>query len=156
MPIAQFLALTLAVAQPAPGLTKTQLAKLAKVGRVVVPSYVPARFRLSKFSAEKGEYDLEYAGPKGAAFMVEMASEGIGDVILDDPSNDAKDTTVKVRSKTFGTRDMEVLVSSRNRQFGVDWVDLGKNAKPKFLCISGAHMSAAEGAKIWAGLRYLK
>jgi hypothetical protein len=50
---------------------------------------------------------------------------------------------------------MEVFTAKGDKEFGVDWIDLGVKAKPRFLCISGMNLSADVGAKVWKGLRYL-
>ncbi len=139
-------------------LTSAQIAKLRTAGKVVLPTYVPPHFRFTSLNAERGEYDISYTGPNGASLMVQMASEGIGDVILDAKDENAKVvlSTKSVTSPIFGRHSMDVLTTKKEHQFGVDWIDLGKNAKPKFLSISGIQMMPEEGAKVWRGLRYLK
>jgi hypothetical protein len=141
-----------------PGLTKAQIRKLRTAGKVVVPSYIPDHFKVSEFDATPGDYTITYTGPNGATFAIEMASEGIGDVDLDtkDPNDTPTITHKLINNSTFGKHSMDVLTSKKERQFAVEWVDLGSKAKPRFLSITGQQMMSDEGAKIWHGLQYLK
>lgn len=160
-----FLCLTIAAATQAQstdgkgsGLTSAQIVKIRKLGKVVVPTYIPPHFKVTGVSAEPGDYDITYSGPNGATLDIEMATDGIGDVVLDAKDEKAKVvlSTKTVTNPVFGKHSMDVLTTKKEHQFGVDWVDLGAHAKPKFLCISGVQMMPNEGAKVWRGLRYLK
>ncbi|HEY3782336.1 MAG TPA: hypothetical protein VGL56_14735 [Fimbriimonadaceae bacterium] len=148
---------SLALASPSQ-LTKAQMAKMKKLGRVVVPTYIPAGFKLKKVTFDPGEYDLEYTGPRGADLLVQMASDGIGDISLGnnaDPKT-LKETTRKVTNPVLGTQEMQVDIAKDDREFAVNWIDLGDKAKPRFLSIIGSSMNADLGAKVWKGLRFLK
>jgi hypothetical protein len=147
---------SLAVASPSQ-LSKVQLTKLRKIGKVAIPTYIPPRFKLTSVKTDAGEYELDYKGPHGADLLIQMASEGIGDIPLGVNADEKtlKETTRKVTNPTFGTRDMQVDIAKDDREFAVNWIDLGEKAKPKFLSIIGYSMNAELGAKVWKGLRYL-
>ncbi len=140
------------------GLTDKQVAKLRQLGKPVVPSYLPPHFKLSTVSVETGDYTLEYKGPNGATLQVQMASEGIGDIDLDTRLDNETPVLghLTVVSPVFGKQTMDTLRTKREKQFDVNWVDLGAKAKPKFLSIIGFQLSPQEGAKVWKGLIYLK
>ena len=147
-----------AFASSSSGLTHSQLAKLRKVGHVVIPTYIPPHFRVTKVTTDKGEYDIEYAGPHGAELTVQMASEGLGDIPIGVEADEKtlKSTTLKVHNPVFGTQSMDVATAKNAHEFAVNWVDLGEKANPRDLSIIGRNMSAAVGAKIWQGLRFLR
>jgi hypothetical protein len=139
------------------GLTADQIATLKKAGKVVIPTYIPPDFKVVLCSAYAGSYTIEYRGPGHAELTIEMASEGIGDIVL---GGDADKKTLmaakgKVSNGTFGKRDLFVATAKDYIAFATSWVDLGKKAKPRFFCIIGHQMSADAGAKIFRAIKYL-
>jgi hypothetical protein len=105
-------------------LTPSQLAKIKKLGRVVIPSYIPPGFKLKSVTTDVGE-TLEYKGPHGADLLIQMASDGIGDIPLGvNAEKTLKETTRKVHNPVFGNRDMDVATAKGDREFAVNWVDL--------------------------------
>jgi hypothetical protein len=123
----------------------------------LVPTYIPSGYRVSQVTAEPGSYSIDYKNSSNGDLIVQMASDGIGDVILDTGTSDEGKTSSRtVKSPVLPTADMQILTSKGRVQFAIGWLDLGDAAKPRFASIIGDHISAAVGVKIWQGLRYLK
>ncbi|HEY3782337.1 MAG TPA: hypothetical protein VGL56_14740 [Fimbriimonadaceae bacterium] len=146
-----------ALASPS-GLTPTQIASLKKAGKVVIPTFIPEGFKVVLCSAFPGSYTIQYRGPEpGVELTIEMASQGIGDIVLggDADKKTLKASKGKVSNVTFGKRDLYVATAKNYMAFSTSWVDLGKKAKPRFFCIIGHQIDPIIGAKIYQGLKYL-
>jgi hypothetical protein len=139
------------------GLTADQIASLKKAGKVVIPTYIPPDFKVVLCSAFAGSYTIEYRGPDHAELTIEMASEGIGDIVLggDADKKTLKAFKSKVTNPTFGKRDLYIATAKGYLAFATSWVDLGKKAKPRFFCIIGRQMPVEYGDKIFHGIKYL-
>src|SRR5205814_1622368 len=120
-------------------LSSKQATKIKKLGKPVVPGFVPTGFKLSDFSYEPGNgnelgsYSLKYRNKKGAFFLVQMASDGIGDIFFDTSGGDTLEPTKteEVKLAPFGTGLLEFLDKGAEHQFHLQWVDLGDKARPR-------------------------
>ena len=146
----------------AAGLSKAQVKKLraVKKHRFIVPSRVPAGFKLTEFKLEnrEGIQDFSVTYTKGKAdVLIQMTSEGIGDVILDaDDAGDAPYTGFDFKNPVFGRHHIDTLRTKTANQSGMNWVDLGEKALPRFVSMIGTGLSDKELRVFAEGLRFLK
>lgn len=137
--------------------------KAAKL-HCIVPTYLPAGMRFSRFEfepatrAEPASYTFHYTGKGRAHLAVQMASEGIGSVLLQSDNDDVKEPSSlrTVRNAVLGKIEIQFLDLPKDHHFGVEWIDLGEHKSPRFLCVTGRHIASSEAVKIVKGLRFLK
>lgn len=147
------------------GLSPRQVRTL-KAARLhcVVPNYIPDGMRLTKFEfepatrSEPASYSLNYTGKGKAELIVQMTSDGIGDLILQSDSDDPYESSSwrTVRNPVLGKVKVEFLDLPKEHHFGVNWIDLGEHKSPRFLSVSGRHLGSSEAVKVVKGLRFLK
>ena len=124
---------------------------------VLLPTYIPSGYKVAELAVEPGSYSIDYKNSHGGDLLVQMASEGIGDIILDTgTSEEGKSSSRTIKSAILPSAGMDVLTSKGRVQFAVQWVDLGASAKPQLLSMIGDHLSANVGVKVWKSLRFLK
>ena len=128
--------------------------------RWVVPSKIPKGFKLKTFTLEKGATPIEtylsltYTKGKGD-FILQMASDGIGDVILD--AEDDPNAPIKgfwADTKLFGRVRVDTLRTPKTNQFGLNWQEL--KGTPKFLSAVGSWVDEKSIKTFLSGLHYLK
>jgi hypothetical protein len=146
-------------------LTAKQRKQLLGLGpNVVVAGYLPSGYHIAKVRFDPGDanaagaYEIDYAGPSGASFVVQMASDGIGDLILQAQNGDeATPTATKtIRTTLFPEGNLEFLDKGKDHRFVMQWVDFGEKSKPRFLSAMGDHLSMAVSLRLVQGLRRLR
>ncbi|MBN9502790.1 MAG: hypothetical protein BGO01_12570 [Armatimonadetes bacterium 55-13] len=150
----------------ASGLSAKQLATLRKSKfKVVVPTYVPAGFKVDSvgFTDTKvpveASFALTYKNAKTKAeFTVQMASDGLGDPIFTLDNGDAVDATsvLKAKSPILGAVDVEVYAKGREKMFQCTWMEHKNRSLPQFAMAYGRGVDGATGKKIIESLRWLK
>ena len=159
----------LAARAAAAGLSAAQAQQLVDLGVPVIVPALPEGWSLADFSAEAEEYDgfrypyyrLAYRHAGGVCFAIEAASEGIGDVFLNEPphSREAEVPGVATYGPVVlgwadeGEVDAEYDVPHvRSEWFGADGlaVSLGSDAAEGCL-----RVTPDEAAALLGGLRYL-
>ena len=143
-----------------PGLTRKQIARLRTSGlHCIIAGYVPRGYKATKVEIHSartdwtGYYGITYSRGK-REFLVEMASDGIGDAALvDEPGG--HDYYRKVHNRILGDVDVEILDIHHERHFGFDWIDLGRKKVPRFICVIGHYINGDEGLKIVKSLEWL-
>lgn len=156
-----------AVAQTTDGkaskLSAKQLKQLrSKKGwKFVLPTYVPKGFRVKSMEIDissKEHYDhffsVDYTNGKGGEFTVQMASGGIGDLILDDEGV-GKMTTKPIVAGHAKSAEM-MFVEKKPTEFGLNWIELDKSYKMPFVSAMGRGLSSAEAVKIVSSLKTLR
>ncbi len=146
-------------ANPGPGLSSAQRKKLTNLHmRIIVPGYLPAGYRVSSVEVTKGDgYTIDYKGPKGGEFIIETASEGIGDILFTVNGDTFEPNGhMKTRSKFTGPIDMDLYDTKRVHQFHTNWYDLGEKRVPRFLAISGMNTKPSEVSKVFQSLREME
>lgn len=131
--------------------------------RFLVPTYVPAGYKLSEFKIEDSRdpnllsWTAAYTNAKTKGqFFLQMCSDGIGDIMFSIHDGDTVEGNGETAyaSKVFGKGTIESYVKGRERQWHLNWVEL--ISKPKFVSLIGIGMSASEGKRIVEALRWLK
>jgi hypothetical protein len=131
--------------------------------RCVVPTYIPAGMHLWKFALgprgadQPATVELTYRGVGKAEFTVQMASDGIGDLILQSDDDEIHEATrlKRIRNRDIGDVELEFLPFRGEDHFGFNWVPLGKTY-PLFALVVGDHIGFTEAVKIVRGVRFLK
>lgn len=149
-----------ALANPGPGLSSAQRKKLTNLHmRIIVPGYLPAGYRVASVEVTKGDgYTIDYKGPNGGEFIIETASEGIGDILFTVKGDTFEaNGHLRTRSAFTGAIDMDLYDTKRGvHQFHTNWYDLGVKRKPRFIAISGKNTKPAEASKVFKSLRVMK
>lgn len=148
------------------GLSATQLVSLqAPRMRHLIPTWVPAGFKVAKFEFVKATEDEEAywmiryrnAKTKGE-ITVQMASDGFGDPILSDDDGNVIDSKVgpAFKSPIFGKGRLYVAKSRTWNGFASDWINLKVKSKPTHVMIYGQRADPQLGKKVLESLRWLK
>ncbi len=167
---AVFLLAALANAQTSDGaaskISKTELAKVRKSKyRVLVPTYVPAGFvvKEAKLVVDKEpaltDWRVRYHNPKTQAeFTVQMASDGLGDIIFSTPDGDVIEPGKSVygKSPVFGKFEIMSAQKGKYKTAGCNWMEVAQKTFPYFAMVYSEGMDAATIKRIVESLRWLK
>lgn len=147
-------------------ISKTELAKVRKSKyRVLVPTYVPTGFvvKEAKLVVDKEpaltDWRVRYHNPKTKAeFTVQMASDGLGDIIFSTPDGDVIEPGKSVygKSPVFGKFEVMSAQKGKYRTAGCNWLDVAPKTFPRFAMVYSEGMDAATIKRIVEGLRWLK
>jgi hypothetical protein len=163
-----FLAIALVSAQTTDG-AKSQMgaANLSKLRRLkmkfAVPTYVPAGYKFKSLEIEEPNdpvlltVSIRYVNSKTKGeLIVQMCSDGIGDVFFTLPNGDTVEPTGQLawKSRALGNGIIETYTKGRFREWHLNWIEF--KSKPNFLSVIGHSMSAAEGKKFMEGLCWLR
>lgn len=159
-----------ASAQTTSGVTskipKAELAKVRKSKyRVVVPTYVPAGF--TKVEASLGVdkepvlsgWSVRYLNPKTKAyFLLQMASDGLGDPMFDLPNGDTVEPNGSLfgKSPIFGKFEVMSYKKGKIKIAQSTWYEVSKKTLPKYAMVTSDGMEPSEVKRIIEGLRWLK
>lgn len=142
-----------------PQITSKYIAQVKKLKLVtVVPTYVPAGFKLkaavaSVYEKKYGDTHITFMNGK-SELTIQMASEGIGDPILDDGDEPSK--ILNINSPVMGTVQMQFGNSKTMRPFLCTWYMTSMHLNPVFVMVMGQGVSEPEIVKFVQGLRFLK
>jgi hypothetical protein len=146
------------------GVGSANIAKLRKLKmRFALPTYVPAGYKFKAMKIEEPNdpvmltLTIEYRNAKTKSdLIVQMCSDGIGDVFFTLPGGDTVEPTgeMKWKSSILGSGIIETYVKGKYREWHLNWIELKQ--KPIFLSVIGHNMSASEGKRVIEGLRWLK
>ncbi len=128
--------------------------------RFVVPTYVPAGYRVTRFEFEKGKepmlttVNITYSKGK-SHFVLQQCSEGIGDLMMTvDQDTVEPQGTYTAFTKIWGRVGVDYFVKPRHRLWAVNWLAREKKL-PAFVSLIGEGMNARLGVQIVEGLRFL-
>ena len=96
-------------------------------------------------------YSVVYSKGK-SSFTLQTASEGIGDIFLEDSNGELAAAVVKVRNPVFGTIEIEFDKKTKS-QFVVNWMERKGTALPHYVGVLGSKMELADAKRIVASLR---
>lgn len=142
-----------------PQITSKYIAQAKKLNLVtVVPTYVPAGFKLkvavaSVYEKKYGDTHITFMNGK-SELTIQMASEGIGDPILDDEDEPSK--ILNINSPVLGTVEMQFGKPKAMRPFLCTWYMTSMHLNPVFVMVMGQGVSEPEIVKFVQGLRFLK
>jgi hypothetical protein len=142
-----------------PQVSATQMRELRTTHQnVYLPSFMPKGMKASlnvevnKQDATRSSYQVTYSNGK-SKFTIQSASEGIGDVFLEDEQgNELESAYVKVRSRLFGSIEIEYDKKTK-RQFVVNWIEMPKKQMPRYIAMFGNDISLETAKKIVASVR---
>ena len=147
-------------------ISKTELAKgRMSIYRVLVPTYVPAGFvvKEAKLLIDKEaaltDWRVRYENPKTKAkFTLQMASDGLGDIIFSTPDGDVIEPGKSVygKSPVFGKFEVMTAHKGTYRTAGCNWIELGKKTYPHFVMVYSDGIDGGTVKRIVEGLRWLK
>lgn len=135
----------------------------AKV-RVVVPTYVPAGFRLRSGGVaaakqmELRDFTLRYEKPGTKAyFVIQMASDGLGDPLFDLPNGEVLEPTGTLAGKSalFGAYNLDFVKRKGVLLWHTTWYELPGKTYPRYAMVMGSDLPPETGKKIVDGLRWL-
>ncbi|MEQ1821460.1 MAG: hypothetical protein ABL949_03030 [Fimbriimonadaceae bacterium] len=142
-----------------PALSASQLKELRTTKQnVYLPGHVPKGMKanvnveVSKEDKTQTYYQVTYTLGK-SKFTIQSASEGIGDVFLeDDKGNGLESAYQKVKTKPFGEVEIEFDKKTK-RQFIVNWIEMPKKQMPRYIAMFGSDISLETAKKIIASVR---
>lgn len=152
--------LAMTLAQAPPGLSATDLAQLRKLKHVIyLPSWIPRGFR-GKVSVNMDKdpiqcfYSVVYSKGK-SSFTLQTASEGIGDIFLEDGNGELPASIVKVKNPVFGLIEIEFDKKTKS-QFVVNWMERKGTALPHYVGVLGSKMELSDAKRIVGSLRVFR
>lgn len=150
----------------ASGMSTAQIAKVKKTKfRVLVPTFVPAGFRLQTCGIEEEKDPLSamwsatYRNAKtGGKFVIQMASDGLGDPMFDLPNGDVVDPTgyTTVQNPILGKVAVGYYQKGKIRIANCTWYETKSKSYPKYAMIMCDGMALTDVKRVLAGLRWLK
>lgn len=148
-----------------PAQIKPQHKQQVRAGKlkVLVPTYVPSGFKLTKFSVYQDkdpvlrDVTLIYTGSGKKKFTVQFASDGLGDPFFDLPSGDVADKsgTLKCKSPIFGAFDLDFARKGDYIGWHTTWIQINPKGFPVYVLIWGEGFGPQDGKKIAESLRWL-
>lgn len=140
------------------------VAKLRKLKmKFALPTYLPSGYKFKSMRIEEPNdpvtlmVSLQYTNSKTKGdLIVQMCSDGIGDVFFTMPNGDTVEPNghLNWKSPAIGAGVIETYVKGRYREWHLNWIEF--KTKPTFLSIIGHNMSAVEGKKVVESMRWLK
>lgn len=147
-------------------ISKAELAKVRKSKyRVLVPTYVPADFvvKEAKLTVDKEaaltDWRVRYQNPKTKAeFTLQMASDGLGDIIFSTPDGENMLPTGSAFGKSPVLGRFEVMFARKGnyKMAGINWLNASKKTFPNFAVVYSQGMDASVVKRIVESLRWLK
>lgn len=145
---------------------KAELAKIRKTKfRVVVPTYVPAGFtkgstelflpvdpQLTVWSAKYRDFKTK------RNFVIQMASDGLGDPMFDLPNGDTVEPNGSLYGKSPILGKFEVMFYKKGnvKMAHCTWYEVSKKGYPRYAMVMSDGMEPSEVKKIIESLRWLK
>lgn len=142
------------------------LARLrAQKYRSLLPTQVPKGYKFDGLVFEGGKlpvqysYQIDYRSKAGARLVLQMASDGFGDVILEDPEGNNVDFDKDTAGKNpiFGKFMLVYGFDQKKRPYSaIDWLTVPGKPLPSSVSAYGEGVSAAELKKFAESLRWFK
>ena len=164
------LAASISVAQTTDGrkslipTTKLQAVRKTKY-RVLVPTYVPAGFRIDSCELKKDkeamltDWTVSYKNSKTkASAMLQMTSEGVGDPLFTLPDGDVLDPTGSIWAKSpiLGKVEVYYVKKGKVKMANCTWYDVSKKTFPKMAMMMSEGIEPSELKKMIESLRWLQ
>ncbi|MBL8048484.1 MAG: hypothetical protein JNJ45_07370 [Chthonomonas sp.] len=139
-------------------LTDEQMSQLKTTKQsLYLPTYIPRDFKTAvgvdtHTDPHQVSYHVDYVlGPK--EFWVQSASDGIGDIFLqDEDGKDIEGTKFVVVHKQLGK--IEVMIGPKSfRRWAVNWIEVSKSGFPKYISLGGNGLEPATIKRILLSLQ---
>jgi hypothetical protein len=148
------------------GLSAAQLSQARKSGlTVALPTYVPKGFTLQSMEIVKNkqpelrDFSLTYKRGKSKDYiLIQMASDGLGDPIMQDENDESVEPQgyVKAKSPLLGEVAIDYYKKKPFKRFQCTWYEMPGKSWPRYVMVVGEGLDASEGRKIIESLRVLK
>lgn len=127
-------------------LTSRQAATL-RGARYLLPTWTPPGFRLKSLTANRRDGDMTAEYTSGAkSIVVQMGSEGLGDLMLDEVTGPTK--TTSFRSALLGAGAVESGTVKGRTEAIVNWIDMGAGNWPSALSFVFSGVSPSEAVRV--------
>lgn len=155
-------ALALLLVKTPVGLKPADMIELRKTKQTIyLPTWLPAGFKGDVgVNVEKDpimtSYGIEYSNGKGSSFVIQTASEGIGDIFLETKDGEQlEEVYVKVKTPYWGTQELAIDKKTR-RQWVLNWQENKGKSLPTFVGLFGSNMALADVKRIIASIQKFK